>query len=267
MSHSLSHRHALVTGSTAGIGLATAEGILRRGGTVTINGRDEQRLAQAAAGLRERLGEDIDLRAVHADVGTAAGVAEVLAEVTDVDILVNGAATMIFTPDWTQITDDEWFQTFETNLLAGIRLCRALLPGMIERGHGRIVFISSDVAVDVTEPLSSYSVTKTAQLGLARGLAVATARTGVTVNTVLPGPTSGDGFSRMLEMDVAAGRATDLDDAGRKFVAAHRPNSLLGRPATPEEVASMILYLVSDESLATNGAAVRVDGGTIRSIL
>jgi NAD(P)-dependent dehydrogenase (short-subunit alcohol dehydrogenase family) len=265
MNGPLEGRRALITGATAGIALAAAEGMLRAGATVTLNGRDPARLDRVAGDLRERLGKNADVRTAPGDVGLPGDIDAILQAAGQVDILVNGAARIVRSKSWLDYGDDEWIAHFQTNVLGGVRLCRQVLPSMLERGHGRVIFISSDTGVTPTS-LSPYAVTKTAQVTIARSLALSTRNTSVTVNSILPGPTTGEAFTQMLEDDVASGTASSLEEAGRNFVAQARPDSLLGRPTTPAEVASLILYLVSDDAIGINGAAVRFEGGSIRSL-
>lgn len=254
----LAGRTALVTGSTGGIGAAIVAGLRDAGAAVWVNGRDPARTAAAA----ERLGG----RPAPGDVGTAGGCAAVVAAVPDVDVLVNNAG--IFEPaPFLEIPDEDWTRHFEVNVMSGVRLTRAYLPGMLERGWGRVMFISSESALHIPAEMVQYGMTKTAQLAVSRGVAEAFPGRGVTVNAVLPGPTMTEGMRAMLE-GRAGGPLDDdaVDAAGRAFIAAHRPTSLLGRPATPEEVANMVVYLASEQASATTGAAVRVDGGVVRAI-
>ena len=255
----LTARTALVTGSTGGIGAAIVAGLRDAGATVWVNGRDPERTAAAA----ERLGG----RPAPGDVGTAEGCAAVVAAVPDVDVLVNNAGIFVPTPVL-EIPDEDWTRHFEVNVMSGVRLTRAYLPGMLDRGWGRVTFISSESAIQIPAEMVQYGMTKTAQLAVARGFAEAFPGRGVTVNAVLPGPTMTEGLREMLQAQ-AGGPMDDaaLDAAGRAFIAEHRPTSLLGRPATPEEVANMVVYLASDQASATTGAAVPVDGGVVRAIV
>ncbi len=255
----LTGRTALVTGSTGGIGAAIATGLREAGATVWVNGRDPARTATAAEGL--------GARPAPGDVGTAAGCAAVVAAVPDVDVLVNNAGIFVPTPVL-EIPDEDWTRHFEVNVMSGVRLTRAYLPGMLGRGWGRVMFISSESAIQIPAEMVQYGMTKTAQLAVARGFAEAFPGRGVTVNAVLPGPTMTEGMREMLAAQ--AGRPLDdaeVDAAGRAFIAEHRPTSLLGRPATPEEVANMVVYLASEQASATTGAAVPVDGGVVRAIV
>jgi NAD(P)-dependent dehydrogenase (short-subunit alcohol dehydrogenase family) len=254
----LTGRTALVTGSTGGIGAAIVAGLRDAGATVWVNGRDPERTAAAA----ERLGG----RAAPGDVGTAEGCAAVVAAVPDVDVLVNNAGIFVPTPVL-EIPDEDWTRHFEVNVMSGVRLTRAYLPGMLDRGWGRVMFISSESALQIPAEMVQYGMTKTAQLAVARGFAEAFPGRGVTVNAVLPGPTMTEGMRAMLEGQAGGPLDDDaVDAAGRAFIADHRPTSLLGRPATPEEVANLVVYLASEQASATTGAAVRVDGGVVRAI-
>jgi NAD(P)-dependent dehydrogenase (short-subunit alcohol dehydrogenase family) len=259
----LSGKTALVTGSTAGIGRAIAEGLAKSGANVVLNGRKQESVDKAIAAV-SMIAERAKVCGVAADVSTPEGCAAIVTAVPNVDILVNNAG--IFEPKpFFQIADADWTRFFETNVMSGVRLSRAYMPGMLERNWGRIIFISSESGLQIPKEMIHYGLTKTAQLALARGLAELSSGTGVTVNSVLPGPTRSDGVEVFLEaMARDAGKAPD--DMARDFVKAHRPTSLLERFATVEEVANMVVYAASKEASATNGAALRVDGGVVRSI-
>ena len=204
------------------------------------------------------------MRGVAADVADAAGCAALVRAVPSVDILVNNAG--IFEPkDFFAISDQDWTRFFEVNVMSGVRLSRAYMQGMLTRNWGRIVFISSESGVQIPPEMIQYGVTKTAQLGLSRGLAELTAGTGVTVNSVLPGPTRSDGVEPFLA-EMAKREGTDVDTMARNFVKQHRPSSLIQRFASVEEVANMVVYVASPQASATNGAALRVDGGVVRAI-
>jgi len=259
----LSGRTAFVSGSSQGIGRAIAAGLARAGATTVLNGRDAQRLDAVLGELRAQL-PDADLRAVAADVATAEGAEHVLAQVPQVDVLVNNLG--IFGPrPVLQVDDEEWRRYFEVNVLSGVRLARQHLPGMVERGWGRVLFLASDSAVVVPAEMVHYGVTKTALLAVSRGYAKAVAGTGVTVNTVVAGPTRTEGVEEFVGQLVG----TDLpwEQAEERFMAEHRPDSLLQRLIRPEEIASMVVYLASDQASATTGGALRVDGGYVDSIL
>ncbi len=260
----LTGKKALVSGSTAGIGYAIAEALAREGASVVINGRTEARVNDAIAAIKKDH-PDADISGVAADLGTAVGVQHIVGAVPDVEILVNNLG--IFDPKpFGQIGDDEWMQTFETNVLSGARLSRAYLPGMMDRNWGRIVFISSESGVNIPAEMIQYGVTKTAQIALARGLAELAAGTGVTVNSVLPGPTRSEGVGTFVET-LAKSQGTDAAGVEKMFFETMRPSSLIKRFAEPSEVASLVAYVCSPLSSATTGAALRVDGGVVRSIL
>jgi NAD(P)-dependent dehydrogenase (short-subunit alcohol dehydrogenase family) len=260
----LEGKRVLVTGSTAGIGLAVAVGFARERARVILNGRTAVRLAAA----RERLlaaapGADVDV--VAADLSTAAGAAAVTSAFPDVDVLINNVG--IFEPKaFDRITDEEWLRFFETNVMSGVRLGRFYLPKMLARNAGRIVFVSSESAIMVPVEMIHYGATKTTQLAVARGLAEMTAGTRVTVNAVLPGPTLSEGVGQFVA-DLAKNQSIDAERVEREFFTNVRPSSLIKRFATPEEIANMIVYVASDAASATNGAALRVDGGVVRTIV
>ncbi len=261
----LTGRRALVTGSTAGIGRAIARALAQLGATVAINGRTIDRVDAAIAELRGEVAGGTFAAAVG-DVGSAVGAAAVTAAFPDADILVNNAG--IFEPlPFFDIPDEDWRRFFEINVLSGVRLARHYVPGMVERGWGRVVFISSESGVQIPVEMVHYGMSKTAQLAVARGLAETVAGSGVTVNSVLPGPTLSEGVGGFLAAMMPAGEAGDLDAVGRAFVKEHRPTSLIGRLASVEEVANMVAYVCSPAASATSGAALRVDGGVVRSIV
>ncbi|WP_438344609.1 SDR family NAD(P)-dependent oxidoreductase [Methylorubrum populi] len=258
----LKGRRALVTGSTGGIGYAVARELGRLGATVAVNGRTAERVDAAIARLRDEVA-GAEFIAGIGDVGTEEGAAELVAAVPRVDILVNNAG--IFEPKpFFEIADTEWRRFFEVNVMSGIRLSRAYGPGMVERGWGRIVFIASESGVNIPPEMVHYGMTKTAQLAVSRGLAETVGGSGVTVNSVLPGPTMTEGVADFLES--MGGGAGDLEAKGRAFIAENRPTSLLKRLAQPEEVANMVAYLCTPAASATTGAALRVDGGVLRGI-
>ena len=255
-------RRALVTGSTAGIGFAIAEALAREGAAVVVNGRSQARVEEALGRLA---GTGADLVGLTGDLGTAAGVDEAIARHPDLDILVNNLG--IFEPKpFEAIPDQDWQRFIEVNFMSGVRLCRHYLPRMKERGWGRIIFISSESGVNIPVEMIHYGVTKTMQIALARGLAETCTGTAVTVNSVLPGPTRSEGVIQFVA-DLAAQQGVDTAQVERDFFATARPSSLLQRFAEPAEVASLVTYLASPLASATNGAAVRADGGVVRSIL
>jgi NAD(P)-dependent dehydrogenase (short-subunit alcohol dehydrogenase family) len=263
MDLNLAGRRALVTGSTAGIGLAIARELALLGATVAVNGRGAERVTQAIAQLQGEVKEGRFI-AAPGDVGSAKGSDAVLKALPEVDILVNNAG--IYEPKpFFEIPDEDWRRFFDINVLSGVRLARALVPGMVSRGWGRVVFISSESGLQIPVEMVHYGMTKTAQLAIARGLAETVAGSGVTVNSVLPGPTLSEGVAEFMKQMVKDGN-TDLDAAGRAFVKEHRPTSLLGRLASVEEVAAMVAFICSPAASATSGAALRVDGGVVRTI-
>jgi NAD(P)-dependent dehydrogenase (short-subunit alcohol dehydrogenase family) len=263
MNISLAGKTALVTGSTSGIGLAIAKGLAAAGAETIVNGRSPDKVEHAAADLRRAL-PAATVRGVAADVGTAAGCEALVRAVPRVDILINNAG--IFEPkDFFAIPDSDWTRFQEINVMSGVRLSRAYMQGMLQRDWGRIIFVSSESGLQIPPEMIHYGVTKTAQLGLSRGLAELTGGTGVTVNAVLPGPTRSDGVETFLQQ-MADQEGTDVETMAREFVKRHRPTSLLQRFATVEEVANMVVYLASPQASATNGAALRVDGGVVRAI-
>jgi NAD(P)-dependent dehydrogenase (short-subunit alcohol dehydrogenase family) len=265
MDLNLTGRRALVTGSTAGIGFAIARELARLGAEVAINGRTDARVGEAVERLRADM-PDRRLMAAPGDVGSRDGAARVIAAASDVDILVNN--TGIFEPKpFFDIGDDDWLRFFEVNVLSGVRLARHYGPGMVTRGWGRVVFISSESALQIPVEMVHYGMTKTAQLAVSRGLAETVAGTGVTVNSVLPGPTLSEGVADFMRKMAPDGNEADLDAMGRAFIRENRPTSLLGRLITPEEVASMVAYVCSPAASATSGAALRVDGGVVRAIV
>jgi NAD(P)-dependent dehydrogenase (short-subunit alcohol dehydrogenase family) len=260
----LQGKRALVTGSTAGIGLAIARGLAREGAGVIINGRTAKRVDQAIAALK-RAGISGKVEGLAADLGTAGGTRTAIERFPEVDILVNNLG--IFEVKlFEDIPDADWLRFFEVNILSGVRLSRHYLPGMKKRNWGRIVFISSESAIQIPAEMIHYGVTKTAQLAIARGLAETTAGTNVTVNSVLPGPTASEGVNTFVE-ELARDQKTTRREVEKQFFQNVRPTSLLKRMAEPEEVANLVTFVCSPLSSATNGAALRADGGVVRSII
>ncbi|MBN9017608.1 MAG: SDR family oxidoreductase [Rhizobiales bacterium] len=254
----LSGKSALVTGSTGGIGFAIAKGLQEAGAEVVINGRSQDKVDAALA----RLGGGA--RGVAIDLGTAGGAAELIAAEPTFDIVVNNLG--IFQPaDFFETDDAVWDRHWEVNVMSGVRLARAYLPGMAARGWGRMLFLGSESAFNIPVEMIHYGVSKTADVSLARGLAKRMAGTGVTVNSILPGPTLSEGVAEMLKAEVTAGKT--LEQAGVDFIKANRPTSIIGRPASVEEVANMAVYIASPLASATTGAALRVDGGVVDFIV
>ena len=260
----LQGKRALVTGSTAGIGLAIARGLAREGAGVIINGRTAQRVDQSVAALN-KAGVSGKVEGLAADLGTADGTRTAIERFPEVDVLVNNLGIFEAKP-FEDIPDADWLRFFEVNLLSGVRLSRHYLPGMKKRNWGRIVFISSESAIQIPAEMIHYGMTKTAQLAIARGLAETTAGTNVTVNSVLPGPTASEGVNTFVE-ELARDQKTTRREVEKQFFQNMRPTSLLKRMAEPEEVANLVTFVCSPLSSATNGAALRADGGVVRSII
>jgi NAD(P)-dependent dehydrogenase (short-subunit alcohol dehydrogenase family) len=259
----LRNRHALVTGSADGIGFAIAAGLAAEGAAVTLHGRSRDSVERAKARLAERaVGARVD--GIVADGATAAGAAAIIAQLPRVDILVNNLGIFEAKPFF-EIPDAAWLTFFETNVLSGVRLARHYAPAMREKGWGRILFVSSESALNIPREMIHYGVTKTAQLAVSRGLAIELAATGVTVNAILPGPTMTRGVTVMLEQ-AAAKEGKPVAEVEAEFFRTARPTSLMRRFASPEEVASLAVYLCSPRASATTGAALRVDGGVVNSI-
>jgi len=257
-------KRAVVTGSTAGIGLAIAIDLAREGATVVVNGRTQRRVDAALAQIRDEVRE-ARVEAVAADLGTASGAQALIAQASDTDILVNNVGIFEAVP-FERIDDASWLRLFETNVMSGVRLSRHYFPRMLQRGWGRVLFISSESALQIPAEMIHYGVTKTAQLALARGLAELTTGTQVTVNSVLPGPTRSEGVGAFVE-GLARQQRKDAEQVERDFLRQMRPSSLLQRFAEPAEVAHLVAFLASPLAAATNGAALRVDGGVVRAIV
>lgn len=259
----LSDKVAIVTGSTAGIGLAIARGLAMSGARVVVNGRSQAAVDRAVAAIATEA-PDATVVGFAADLGTAEGCAALAAAHPACDILVNNLG--IYGPqDFFETPDVEWTRFFEVNVLSGVRLSRAWLPGMARNGWGRVVFISSESALNIPADMIHYGFSKTALLSIARGLAKRMAGTGVTVNSILPGPTLSDGLADMLK-DEAEKTGKPLETLAAEFVLANRPSSIIRRAATVEEVANMVVYVCSPQASATTGAALRVDGGVVDSL-
>ena len=259
----LSGKTAVVTGSTAGIGKAIAKGLASAGASIVVNGRRRESVENAFGAIRRAV-PGSNVRGVAADVATAAGCAKLVAAVPATDILVNNAGIFELKPFF-DIPDEDWNRFFETNVMSGVRLSRAYMPGMLEKDWGRVIFISSESALHIPKDMIHYGFTKAAQLAISRGLAELTAGTGVTVNAVLPGPTRSEGVEGFLQA-MAAQSGQSVEEAAAGFVKEHRPTSLLQRFASVEEVANMVVYAASTQASATNGAALRVEGGIVRTI-
>lgn len=256
-------KRAVVSGSTAGIGLAIAQGLAREGASVVVNGRDLARVEDALLAVKKAAPE-AEVLGVAADLGHAEGCAKLLKAAPDTDVLVNNVGT--FEPRGFQdISDGDWLRFFEVNVLSGVRLSRAYLPAMLARNWGRILFISSESALQIPAEMIHYGTTKTAQLAVARGLAETTRGTGVTVNAVLPGPTKSEGVAGFVSA-LAMQQKKTFEAVEKDFFAHARPSSLLQRFLSTDEVAALVTFVASGIASGVNGAALRVDGGVVRAI-
>jgi len=263
MNIDLSGKTALVTGSTAGIGYAIAKGLAATGASVVLNGRKQASVDAAVAKLAGEV-KGARVRGIAAEVSTADGCKAAIAALPDVDILVNNVG--IFEPkDFLEIPDEDWSRFFDVNVMSGVRLSRAYLPGMLKRNWGRIIFISSESALNIPTEMIHYGMTKTAQLAIARGLAKLTRGTAVTVNSVLPGPTLSEGVETFVK-DLARQNNQPEAEAAANFVKQHRPGSLLQRFASVDEIANVVVFVASKEAAVTNGAAIRAEGGIVDTI-
>jgi NAD(P)-dependent dehydrogenase (short-subunit alcohol dehydrogenase family) len=264
MNLQLEGKLALVTGSTAGIGFAIAKGLAAEGARVVVNGRTDARVFAACEAIRREY-PAARLDGLVADLSRPDDALAACERFPNLEILVNNLGTYQVKP-FEQITDSDWHAIIETNFMSGVRLSRYWLPMMKAAGWGRIIFISSESAVNIPVEMIHYGVTKTMQLALSRGLAETTAGTGVTVNSILPGPTRSEGVEKFV-VDVAKSQKITVADFEKEFFRTIRPSSIIQRFAMPDEVAALVVFTASPLSSATNGAALHVDGGTIRSIL
>ena len=258
----LTDKLALVTGSTAGIGHAIAESLAREGARVIVNGRTQAAVDAAVAQIKSATGAEV--LGFAGDLGTAAAADELGRQFPDVEILVNNLG-IFEAKQFEDIPDEDWMRFFEVNVLSGVRLARLYLPSMKQRNWGRIIFISSESGIQIPVEMIHYGTTKTAQLAVARGLAESVAGTGITVNSVLPGPTKSRGVKDFVE-SLAKADGKTFEQAEAEFFLTARPTSLIKRFAAPEEVASLVTYIASPLASATTGAALRVDGGIVKSL-
>jgi NAD(P)-dependent dehydrogenase (short-subunit alcohol dehydrogenase family) len=261
MNLQLENKKALVTGSTAGIGYAIALQLAQEGAQVIINGRTEKRVVEAIMQLKAESGND-KISGVVADFSNAESISNLIGQIPELDILINNVA--IFEPKaFVDITDADWLRFYEMNVLSGIRLARAYLNQMLSKGWGRMIFISSESAIQIPEEMIHYGMTKTAQIAVARGLAELTKGTDVTVNSVLPGPTRSEGVGGFIE-NLAKDQNKTVAEVEEDFFKTIRPTSLIQRFLSTNEVANMVTYLVSPLASATNGAAIRAEGGLLK---
>ena len=264
MNLKLAGKVALVTGSTAGIGFAIAQSLAIEGAHVYVNGRTQKRVDAAMAAIRSHAAM-AKVDGIAADFSGSVGAEVVIAKLSTVDVLVNNVG--IFEPKpFAEIPDADWYRFFEINVMSGVRLARHYLSGMLKRNCGRILFISSESGVQIPPEMVHYGVTKTAQIAVARGIAESVAGTGVTVNSILAGPTESEGVGAFVEA-MATQENKSKAEVEKEFFEHIRPSSLLKRFATVDEVAALATYVASELSSATNGAAIRVDGGVVRAIL
>jgi len=260
----LSDKVALVSGSTAGIGLAIATTLAEEGATVIVNGRTQERVNHALEILQQSV-PNAKLQGIAADLGTQAGVELLLQQVPFVNILVNNLG-IYGSQAFEDISDEEWMNILEVNVMSGVRLSRHYLPLMLKKDWGRIIFISSESALNIPAEMIHYGVTKTAQVALSRGLAETTAGSNVTVNTVLPGPTRSEGVETFIE-GLAKDQNISPEQVEKEFFTQMRPSSLIQRFAKTSEVAALVAFVASPVASAINGAALRVEGGVVRSIV
>ena len=259
----LTGKTALVSGSSLGIGFAIAESLAREGAHVWLNSRKQPALDTAIEKIKKSTPK-AQVDGIVADLGTADGVKKVTEKLAKVDILVNNVG--IFEPkNFEEITDEDWEKVFEVNVMSGVRLTRAYLGGMKKQNWGRIIFVSSESAIQIPKEMIHYGMTKTAQLSIARGIAESLAGTNVTVNSVLPGPTSSEGVQDFVD-SLSAKNGQTKEAFEKDFFEHVRPTSLIKRFATPEEVASLVTYVASPLSSAITGSALRVDGGVVKAI-
>lgn len=260
----LQGKKALVTGSTAGIGLAIAKSLAGEGADVIVNGRSQERVDQAIDEIKSELPE-ASVSGIAADLSTAEGAAAAIDFIPTVDILVNSLGIFEI-KDFGDITDEDWLRIFEANVMSGIRLSRHYLPAMLKNDWGRIIFISSESGLNIPVEMIHYGMTKTAQLSVARGIAELTAGTNVTVNSVLPGPTASEGVSTFMEQ-VAGQQGTTIEEAEADFFKTVRPTSIIQRFAQPKEIGDFVAFVASPLAAAINGASLKVDGGTHKSMV
>lgn len=255
---------ALVTGSTAGIGLAIAESLVAEGANVVLNGRTRERVEGAVQTVKAGV-DNVRVSGVYADLSTPEGAQKIIDGIPEVDILVNNVGSFGI-KRFEEITDEDWLGIFQANVMSGVRLGRHYLPKMKAKNWGRIVFISSESGINIPVEMIHYGVTKSAQLAVARGMAETTAGTNVTVNSVLPGPTASEGASKFLA-EMAEENNISPEEAEKQFFETARPSSLIKRFSDTKEIGDVVAFVCSPLASSINGAAIRVDGGVVRSII
>ena len=256
----LKDKLALVTGSTGGIGLAIAKQLATEGASVIVNGRSQSSVDEAVASIESPSDKIMGLAA---DLSSTEGIAKVIEQYPQVDILVNNLG-IYEVKSFAEISDEDWQRFFDTNVMSEVRLARVYLPKMLEQNWGRIIFISSESGIQIPQEMIHYGMTKAAQIAIARGLAESTASTAVTVNSVLPGPTRSQGVEEYIQQ-MAQEKNVSVEEIEQEFFAEDRPTSIIQRFIEPEEVANMVAYVASPLASATNGAALRVEGGVLKS--
>jgi NAD(P)-dependent dehydrogenase (short-subunit alcohol dehydrogenase family) len=254
---------AVVTGSTAGIGFAIAETLAAEGAHVVLNGRTQERVTAAIERIAKK-NPHANVRGIAGDLGTAKGADEFVRQAVEADILINNLGIFQI-QDFLEIPDSEWLRFFEVNVLSGVRLTRHYLPGMLKKKWGRVIFISSESAAQTPKEMVHYGMTKTAQVAIARGIAESFPASGVTVNSILVGPTESEGVGDFLK-SIAQKQGVTAADVEREFFKTGRPSSLLKRFETPEEIAAVVAFVASTRADAISGAAVPADGGVVRSL-
>lgn len=261
----LKDKRALVSASSSGIGYAIALRLAREGAEVILNGRSEETVRAALEKARGEAPEGRFLT-LAADLGTAEGARQAFAAFPQVDILVNNLG-IYWASEFADTSDEDWARIFDVNVMSGVRLTRHYFPRMLEANWGRVIFIASESGIMIPKEMIHYGFSKSAQLAIASGLAQHTKGTGVTVNSVVPGPTQTDNVIAFMKGLMPNGDSKDADTIGREFVAEHRPSSLLGRLIDPDEIASLVAFVASPLAAATNGAALRAEGGLVQSII
>jgi NAD(P)-dependent dehydrogenase (short-subunit alcohol dehydrogenase family) len=263
MNLGLQGKVAVVSGSTAGIGFAIANTLAAEGAQVVVNGRTEARVTSAVERIRQN-NKNANVRGTASDLGTAAGVESFVRQIPDADVLVNNLGIFEVKP-FLEIPDADWLRFFEVNVLSGVRLTRQYLPGMLRKKWGRVIFVSSESAQQIPAEMVHYGMTKTAQVAIARGIAESIPSSGVTVNSILVGPTESEGVGDFLK-SMANQQGITPAELEKQFFISGRPSSLLKRFETPEEIAAVVAFMAGTQAVAVNGSAVRADAGVVRSI-